>query len=92
MKINEYQDEIVEWHSRRYPTRSTERVAMKLAEESGEVQGAILKHEGDHRVLEEIGDVLNVCAVLLDCHGFKMSEAIDYARTVRKRKTSIYGD
>lgn len=65
---------------------------MKLGEETGEVLEARCKEQGEQREFEEITDVLNVCAVLLNRLGRTMSEALAYGVTVEERKKNTYGD
>jgi NTP pyrophosphatase (non-canonical NTP hydrolase) len=67
-------------------TRDNERMpdyglAMKLAEECGEVNTAVLKSMGylqhktlDEDVMHEVADVINVCIGLLTQHYLKMDE------------------
>ena len=86
----EYQARVDAWHRRRWPDATIHKIAMKLAEECGEVNGAILKHKGREEVMYECSDVLNVVAVLLTRHGYTLTEAMEYGLTVETRKAETY--
>jgi len=78
MSLDEMASEIVEWHDREWPSpdgtpAEVERIVMKLAEEVGELSGALVKHlqgRTDEDWLaeaeKEYGDVLIVLCVLSD--------------------------
>lgn len=87
---DEYQERINIWHRNRWPDASVHKIALKGAEEMGEVAGAILKHKESVEVMMECSDVLNVIAVLLARHGFTLSTAMDYGVTVESRKRESY--
>lgn len=61
----------VAWHNKRFPRATLEHVALKLAEEAGEVCGAVIAQAGTEHperagtVLAEAAQVLNVLLVLL---------------------------
>lgn len=74
--LNRIAEEVVEWHDREWPSpdgtpAEIERVAMKLAEEVGELLGAIVKHRQGRTDADwlanarlELGDVAIVLMVL----------------------------
>ena len=72
--------EIAEWHDKRWNEKDDRVVAAKLAEECGEVCGALIKqHEGrrtDNDVRDEIGDVLVVLAVLAGRRGWTLADIL----------------
>lgn len=86
----EYQARIDAWHKRRWPDATVHKIALKLAEETGEVAEAVLKHHDPVDVMHECSDVLNVVVVLLARHGFTIDEAIEYGVTVEDRKRESF--
>lgn len=68
--IQELQNRAITWHERRFPNADCAHVGLKLGEETGEVQSAILSDlgsqsaTGDGDVLKEIGDVIINCMVI----------------------------
>lgn len=102
--------EVVAWHDREWPSpdgtpAEVERICMKLTEEVGELQGAIVKHlqgRTDEDWLaeaeKEYGDVLIVLCVLADRlvdlhdHGGQTPEQMLAARwaAVSKRRGASY--
>lgn len=81
------------WHDLKWPDNrdlSDRLMAAKLAEEAGEVCGAIIKRaEGrrtDQDVKDEIGDVLIVLSVIAGRHEWTLADLLaDRARTVVQR-------
>lgn len=72
--------DIVAWHDAKWPEKGDNRVvAAKLAEECGEVCGAVIKQAEGRRttadVLDEIGDALIVLTVLSERYGYAIAEA-----------------
>ena len=69
---------ITEWHEERWPEKDDCHVGAKLAEETGEVCGALIKLAEDRRdkfdVLDEMGDVLIVLSVLAGRMGVSLEE------------------
>jgi NTP pyrophosphatase (non-canonical NTP hydrolase) len=57
-------DEIADWHADKYGIVGLDIVALKLAEEVGEVAATIVKGEGIERLREELGDVAIVLAAI----------------------------
>lgn len=90
MDTDEYQRRVNVWHLGRWPGASVHKIALKLAEETGEVAAAVLKHHGDLEVMHECADVLNVLAVLLARHEFTLDDAMTYGVTVEERKRESY--
>lgn len=97
--------EIVEWHDREWPSpdgtpAEISRVAMKLAEEVGELHGALVKHlqgRTDKKWLneacKEFGDVLIVLAVLADrINRLSGAGAIDGEVTFESMWRARWGD
>jgi NTP pyrophosphatase (non-canonical NTP hydrolase) len=84
--IDDYQEFMWAWHNKKYPDATVFRVLAKGIEEYGEVAEAIIKQEPVDRVVEEVGDMLNVLATILSMHGRTLTEAIDYAITVPAKK------
>jgi NTP pyrophosphatase (non-canonical NTP hydrolase) len=71
--------QVSDWHSLRWPEKADDRiVGAKLAEETGEVCGALIKYAEGRRdvldVLDELGDVAIVLTVLAQRHGFTVDE------------------
>lgn len=85
MNVNAYQDAQDAWHRERFPNASATLIALKACEEMGEVAAVVVKAEGSERLVEEVGDVLNVLAVLLARYGRSLSEAFAVAERVRVR-------
>jgi NTP pyrophosphatase (non-canonical NTP hydrolase) len=69
---------IAEWHEHKYGVVDDRIVGCKLAEESGEVCGALIKiREGRVErsdVADELGDVLIVLSVLAGRYGYTLEE------------------
>jgi NTP pyrophosphatase (non-canonical NTP hydrolase) len=74
-------DAMVDWHIRRFPSQpSIERIALKLGEEAGELQSAVLAYatkgdDGKGDVAEELADVLACLAVLARIFGVDLIDA-----------------
>lgn len=81
---------LADWHNQRWPNTDERTIAAKLAEECGEVCGAIIKH-AEHRtteqdILDELGDLLIVTAVLAGRHNQTIQQLLaDRLRTVAAR-------
>lgn len=88
--LDKHQQMMWEWHQIHYPDATIYRIALKATEELGEVAQAVVKNQSTDRIVEEVGDVINVLCSLLASQGRKISEAIEYASSVpeRKRKKS----
>lgn len=72
---------MIDWHDRRFPgPHSIERTALKLGEEAGELQSAVLAHltdgdDGKGQIAGELADVLAVLVVLASMFGIDLTEA-----------------
>lgn len=87
-------ESVVEWHDREWllpdgTEASIEKVSMKLTEEVGELQGALVKHlqgrtdkDWMTEARKEFGDVVIVLMVLAD-------RIADLSDPVRKRRVSV---
>ena len=88
---------ISEWHDKKWPEKDDRHVAAKLAEETGEVCGALIKLVEGRRsiddVKDEIGDVLIVLSVLAGRHGWTL-EGLRTRRfiEVSHRSAPVLGD
>ena len=73
-----FEDVIAEWHDSKWGDKDDRVVAAKLAEECGEVCGALIKLAEDRRTLfdvkDELGDVLVVLSVLAGRHGWTLDD------------------
>ena len=74
---------VAEWHHAQYPTADVRDVALKLAEESGEVCRAVveLDHPSLHRLSraalgDELADVIIVCAALAERANIDLDGAV----------------
>ncbi len=72
---------IAAWHDTRWPGKDDRVVGAKLAEETGEVCGALIKVAEGRRtvddVLDELGDVLVVLSVLAGRLGWTLHDLRD---------------
>lgn len=81
MSADELFDAMVDWHIRRFPIQPpTEQIAMKLGEEVGELQSAMLGvltkgDDGKGDVAAEMADVLACLAVLARIFGVDLIDA-----------------
>lgn len=82
--IRELQDAVDVWHRDRYPTATAKDVALKLAEEAGEVCGAVVEVDHppmngtrDARALaDELGDVVIAATALAARAGIDLQGAV----------------
>lgn len=79
-----WQHDVAEWHRDRYPTADVRDVALKLAEEAGEVCRAVVERDhptlngsrGAASVADELGDVVIACAALAAKAGVDLPDAV----------------
>lgn len=87
---------VAEWHHANYPTADVRDVALKLAEEAGEVCRAVveLDHPSLHRrhhaqLADELGDVIIVCAALAERANIDLDGAVHRRwAVIRERRNS----
>lgn len=85
---------VAEWHHANYPTATPKDVALKLAEEAGEVCRAVveLDHPSLHRTSravlgDELGDVIIACAALAERANIDLDGAVQRRwATIRERR------
>lgn len=74
MNADAYQARIGGWHLLAWPEADRILIALKLAEECGEVAAAVGKPLSDSAFVAECADVLNVLAALTYRHGYTLSQ------------------
>lgn len=84
---------MAEWRERKFPRHSIKDAAMKLGEETGEVQGAIFKYEWatedneiwhwEKNLRQEIGDTIMVLASICQMMNWDLDE-VAHDRLVEK--------
>lgn len=92
MNLYQLGEQVAAWHAGRYPTATAKDVALKLAEEAGEVCGAVVErdHPSLHRdaraLADELGDVIIACAALAARAGLDLDTVVHNRwQTVRAR-------
>lgn len=93
--------EMDEWHSRTFPGKTVQEIALKLGEESGEAQAAIVKRGETERgerapgvpwneeLRGELGDVLCVVMVLAEREGFDIEQIIKDVRAANLARSWV---
>lgn len=82
--LNSFQAAVGHWHSQTFPEAKASHIALKLAEETGEVCRAVVEASfpslsGHHRDLlaDELSDVLIVLAALASKCGISLAKAVE---------------
>lgn len=82
--LNTFQAAVGHWHGQRFPEAKASHIALKLAEETGEVCRALVESSfpsrSDHHresLADELGDVLIVLAALASKCGISLAKAVE---------------
>lgn len=83
----EFYRAVGEWREKTYPGSDLKDIALKLGEESGEVQGAVFKNRWsdahEQNIYDEVGDACLVLASICQWMDWEL-ETVTYDRAITK--------